>query len=133
LSSEFYLGAVEGGHINILEWWWLTSENNELGRDWEGTSMCRIAAEGVNLSMLQWLHQKGCRWCKDTISDAAKNGHKSIIVWAHENERPWDASATEYAARYGNLELLRWLLENDCPLDRWALIYATNNSRFEKK
>ena len=105
LSSELYLGAVKGGRINILEWW-LKSENNELERNWEGSSMCGIAAERDAFPMLQWLRQKGCRWCKATIRDTAKMDTKVLLY----RRTKMDARGMHLRLNTLHLELLRWLL-----------------------
>jgi uncharacterized protein YabN with tetrapyrrole methylase and pyrophosphatase domain len=46
---------------------------------------CYFAAKGGHLEVLQWAHENGCPWDKDTCLHAVKNGHLDILQYLRAN------------------------------------------------
>ena len=49
---------------------------------------CAEMAWNGNLELLQFLHEKGCPWDKETCRRAGENGHLECLKYAHENRCP---------------------------------------------
>lgn len=97
--------------------------------------MCRAAAQGGQLEMLQWLRAQGCSWSHYTCEAAVKNGHLGVLQWAHANGCELRYSMLRTAAWSGHLEVFRWLYV-DCglrepPLDAQVCMYAAKRGRLE--
>ena len=50
--------------------------------------MCRMAAKGGHLEVLQWARTNGCPWDTRTCSRAAEGGHLEVLQWARSNGCP---------------------------------------------
>ena len=63
----------------------------------------------------QW--SKGCKWCEETMRDAAEMNHLHILKWARAqiSPCPWDEEVCALAAKEGNLEVLKWLRAQNPP------------------
>ena len=84
-----------------------------------------------HLEVLQYAHENGCPWYKDTCSEAAEGGHLEVLKYAHENGCPWDKETCSKAARGGHLEVLKYAHENGCPWDRWTCSKAADGGHLE--
>ena len=69
------------------------------------------------LSVLQYLHEKGYVWDEGTCAKAAENGHLDCLIYLHEQGCPWDRRTCMYAARNGHLDCLRYAFDHGCPYD----------------
>jgi hypothetical protein len=59
------------------------------------------------LSLMQYAHENGCEWDKETCKYAALDGHFECLKYAHENGCQWDRDTCNYAACNGHLECLK--------------------------
>jgi hypothetical protein len=50
--------------------------------------VCRAAARGGHLEVLQWVRANGCPWDVDTIARAREYGHDDVVIWAKTNGAP---------------------------------------------
>merc|ERR1712159_781309 len=78
----------------------------------EKERFCAQMARKGNLELLQFLHEKGCPWDKETCRHAAYYGHLEFLKYAHENGCPWDYMTCSNAACNGHLECLKYAHEN---------------------
>jgi hypothetical protein len=81
------------------------------------------AGRNGHLDCLQYAHENGCPWDKQTTSNAAENGHLECIKYAHENGCPWDINTTLQASMNGHFDCLRYALENGCPFNEEQTLY----------
>ena len=94
--------------------------------------ICRCAAWGGHLEVLQWARENDCPWDEETCAFAAYGGHLEVLKWARENDCPWNWETCANAAEYGHLEVLQWARENGCPWNIEAVrANATNGSHLE--
>jgi hypothetical protein len=86
----------------------------EHGCDWgAGNQVCRAAARGGSVAVLQWCVENGAAWGSSTCEAAAIGGHLDALKFAlgrgcHMNER-----AAASAARHGNIVVLAYIFEHD--------------------
>ena len=97
----------------------------------EKERFCAEMALKGNLELLQFLHEKGCPWDKETCRRAGENGHLECLKYAHENRCPWDADTCKGAAKFGHFECLKYLHENRCPWDNDTCSWAAENGHLE--
>ena len=53
----------------------------------------------------------------------SKNGYLECLEYAHENGCPWDRNTIDFAVEDGHLNYLKYAHENCCPVDE-AIIYT---------
>ncbi len=151
-KRKVFIGAVLGGHINILEW----AHENKC--PWEDHLSADLASLG-HYDALKWLHQKGYAFSDTTINLVIGNGSFEMTKWLYENGHTgnWDTMdrviyydrliilkwlcekglslpsfAHEYAARHGSLYILEWLIcEKGYTLSVDIFKYATTNNNIE--
>ncbi|KAG5175135.1 hypothetical protein JKP88DRAFT_339299 [Tribonema minus] len=104
--------AAARGHQQLVQW--LRQRCAIL--DW-GVRLCRAAAQGGQLEVLQWLcGDGGCAWDERTPSGAAGGGHLALLQWVRANGCPWDEQTCSEAAFGRHLKVLQWARANGC---RW--------------
>ena len=83
------------------------------------------AAKNGSEAMVRWLHDKrGLGWSPNICEEAAKGGRISLIQYLHAHGCAWDFVTTESAASNGHMSLLRWALENGCQFGcRYDTVY----------
>ena len=57
---------------------------HDKGLPW-GKQTCRLAAAYDHLDTLKYLHEEGCEWDETTCSFAAVGGHLDCLIYIHEN------------------------------------------------
>ena len=77
--------------------------------------LCRYAAEGGHLAVLQRARAHGCPWDEKTCAEAAMNGHLEVLQWARAKGCPWDETTCNMAAMNGHLAVLQWARAHGCP------------------
>ena len=85
------------------------------GRMMFDKELCKAAARGGQLEVLQWLRENDCPWNADTYVGAAHGGKLKVLQWARKKGCPWDVMTCAAATECGNLEVLKWLRQNSCP------------------
>jgi len=103
-------GAVEGGHLQVLQWL------RRNGCPWSAKTSGRAASCG-HLAILQWLQAHGCPWDAGIWEDALLGRHAHIVQWLKgcQPPCPLDTWACSWAAAVGDLDTLRWLRTRGCP------------------
>ena len=67
--------------------------------------ICRCAAWGGHLEVLQWARENDCPWDEETCARAAIGGHLEVLQWARAKGCPWDECTRARAAeRLGYVE-----------------------------
>jgi len=73
------------------------------------------------LPVLQYLHENGCPWDRNTCSHAAANGHLPVLQYLHENGCPWTGALVQPqrgraqdAAKHKHWDCLQYLVDNKC-------------------
>lgn len=106
--------AIEGGHINILEY--LVNEGRCSSHGIVRWSS-RIAELG-HLHILQWFEANNYPW-KNWMSyiqrSAARCGKLNILQWIHNCGHEWTSNICIDTGRHGLLVVLKWLVKNDAP------------------
>jgi len=81
----------------------------------------RLAAKYGSKNMVQWLHDEHrIPWSSDVCTGAAENGHLSLLQYLHLRGCEWDDDTTDKAAEEGHLDVLQWAIENGCPFKIWS-------------
>ncbi len=93
---------------------------HDIGHTWNRNTIAD-AAEGGSLECVQYLHLHGCPWNVDAYRSAAKGGNLDCLMYLHENGCPRDKDAITEATRYGHMECVNYLILNGCPCDLQAL------------
>ncbi|KAL6067975.1 Ankyrin repeat domain containing protein [Balamuthia mandrillaris] len=129
IGEELILeGAVKAGHLHVLQEWEMLS-----GAASRCIHLCRRAAAGGHLQVLQWLREKKSPWDEATTAAAAKGGHLEVLKWAWQNGCPWDEGLLQAAAKNDHLETFVWVLEVGClPTKNMNLSLSENGNRVKK-
>ena len=100
----------EMSSISTLEFVW---ENKSLWpRWWDETYFCLEVAFTNKLELLKWAREeKKCKWDKQTINVAVRQGNLEMVKYCVANECPINESACAHAAETGHLEVLKYLRE----------------------
>ena len=85
--------AVQQGRLELVKWLW------KEGFSMMDPQLMGHAALSGNLSLVQWLKRKGCKWDSRTCADAVQYGHVHVLRWVRENGCPWDAETRDVAAK----------------------------------
>ena len=112
LVEEMTVGrAAELGYLDTLKH---KREKDRISDFCDWFHVCRAAARGGHLEVLQWACANGCPWDVWTCRYVTCYGHLEVLQWARANGAPWDAETCAVAAEYGQLEVLQWLRANGC-------------------
>ena len=93
--------------------------------------ICRLAAKGGDLTVLQWIRSQGCRWVSSTCTYAAWGGHLHVLQWARSHGCPWDGWTCSHAALGGHLHVLQWSRSHGCPWDEVTCRLAAYGGHLE--
>ena len=110
-------GAVDGGHIHILEW---LCESD--GTAHVCPELCALAAYKGHLPVLQYFREKAgllCPWDIKSYNEAARRGNVYVLKWLRtaDSRCSWDVTTCAAAAMEGQLTTLMWLRDENCPWD----------------
>ncbi len=117
--------AIQEGDLEKVEA--LYEEN---GKSWS-TSVCNMAVEYHQLSILQFLHSKQIPWDDRTTNVAAEFGYLDILKYLVENKCRVTKEAGFLAAKGGHLECLKYLHEQQAPWDPELYKYAVMSNRVD--
>lgn len=105
-----------------------------MGCPWDVLGICRFAAEGGHLDVLQSIKQYiNYRFAAMVCSIACSRGHIPILRWLRgeaQFDRVWKPSRCSEAASTGQVGVLRWLLQEvqpPCPCDEGACTAAAES------
>ena len=104
IVEEYYLMAIERGHLNIIEW--LYSKEEILTK-----KMFNTAIEKGYFDIISWLYNHNCPYDKYACSSA---NELYILKWLREMNVPWDYSVILTAENNGNTRMVKWASENGC-------------------
>ena len=110
---------------------WLTEDETKVR-----IAGCRLAAKFGDLdALVQWFQSHRCHWVTDVCRIAAAGGHLNILQWARSQtpQYSWDVMTCAVAARFGHLEVLQWIRSQTppCPWDDRACQLAARNGHLE--
>ena len=129
LVEEMMVGrAAELGYLDTLKH---KREKDRISDFCDWFHVCRAAARGGHLEVLQWACANGCPWDVWTCRYVTCYGHLEVLQWARANGAPWDAATCAYAAKEGHLEVLQWLRANGCPWNKMTCRWATEGGHLE--
>ncbi|KAJ1630237.1 hypothetical protein T492DRAFT_1144702 [Pavlovales sp. CCMP2436] len=120
------------GHIEVVKW--LFAQGYDCGDAWHTGQVCRAAAKGGHLEVLQLLCSRGVRWDNKgsgVCAAAAGYGRLDVLKWAHAAGCPWDGAVSGAAALHGHLELLQWAYDEGCPCDERVCARAALKDDFK--
>jgi hypothetical protein len=126
VDSQVCVAAAQGGHMHVLRYC-----AEELRRPWRSPHdgrCCAAAAARGDLSMLQYLHQRGCPLSGRECQLAGESGNLSMLAWLRSlhPSPPW-LFTTASAAAAGQLHVLQWIAEHesqDMVQDPWLCARA---------
>ncbi len=113
VDSIVFSEATLNGHLNCLK---LLVRHRvfPLPNDF----ICRVAARGGHLNILEWARENGCRLGEETFSAAASGGHLDCLKWLRKCGCLFNTTNTcSNAASGGHLDCLKWLRECGCLLN----------------
>ncbi|TMW58957.1 hypothetical protein Poli38472_007102 [Pythium oligandrum] len=118
------VSAVEGGHLDALQWLHANVEDG-----WS-SQVVDEAAECGHLDIVKWLHEtQSDLFVASTMGRAAMNGHLSVVQWLHATRSDGcSTDAMDWAAMHGHLDTVRWLHANRSEgCSTWAMDGAARN------
>ena len=120
--------AAELGYLDTLKH---KREKDRISDFCDWFHVCRAAARGGQLEVLQWACADDCYWDEKTCSYATEGGHLELLQWARANGCPWDVWTCRYATCYGHLEVLQWARANGAPWDAETCAVAAEYGQLE--
>ena len=110
----------------------LARKDGQEGSEWETvekfeTGICRYAAGGGHLAVLQWARAEGLPWDERTTECAAANGHLAVLQWVRAQGCPSDGKTCSHAAHSGHLAVLQWARAQGCPWNEKTCSAAAGN------
>jgi len=130
-EEEIAKSAAKYGNLQVLKYAIQFARSRGDFYIWRDINLCKFAAGGGCLEVLQWLRGKMFQWDCDTCSSAARNGKLNVLQWARANGCPWDRHTCSYAAGNGHLEVLKWARANGCPWNARTCANAAKNGHLE--
>ena len=124
---RYWFKVKEMSSISTLEFVW---ENKSLWpRWWDETYFCLEVAFTNKLELLKWAREeKKCKWDKQTINVAVRQGNLEMVQYCVANECPINEYACARAAESGHLECLKYLREEaKAPWDFKTAYWAAEN------
>ena len=67
------------------------------------------------METLTWAVENGCECNEDTTEEAAYSGNLSIIQYLHSKGCPWGSGVTDTAYAHGYDAMLLWVRAHGCP------------------
>ena len=110
------LGVLERSPV-LMRDWRFSGYGNFHGYSHESFKhdLCRLAAGGGHLEVLQWARAHGCPWDHHTCTAAARNGHLEVLQWARAQGCDWDEQTCLEAEEGAHFEVLEWARAQGCP------------------
>ena len=84
------------------------------GTDRAPAEVCRAAAFGGHVDVLELVHSKGFAWDASCCAAAAHAGDLPTLQWLRQQGCPWDKATTSRAAVEGHTAVLDWAREHGC-------------------
>ncbi|KAE8979892.1 hypothetical protein PR001_g23844 [Phytophthora rubi] len=106
--------AAKYGHLAILEYFQLLSEDTKFGVKGCSVRAMDFSAAHGHLEVVKWLHTNRVEGCTTFAMDnAAANGYLNMVQWLHFNRSEGcTTQAMDLAAQGGHLHILQWLHAN---------------------
>eukprot|EP01032_Pedospumella_encystans_P010466 gene10466-12227_t len=79
------------------------------------------AAQGGQVECIKYLHENGCPWDTDAITEAASRGFLDCVTYLHTNGCPWNTYTMKEASYNSHMKCVEYLYVNGCPWDATAL------------
>ena len=83
------------------------------------------------LVLMNWLHENGLQWSKDTFEFAVYHGDIEYMKWLYEKGCPWSEGTFDEAAEHGSLENMKWLHEKGCKWNDDTFGYAAEHGELK--
>ena len=113
-AKSLFDTAAKEGKLEILKWG--ADSGYELNTILDKDTIANAAMNG-HIEVVKHLRTVGIEWDSDTCAYAAMNGHLQLLKWARAENCPWDARTCSKAAMNGHIKLLKWARVNGCPWD----------------
>lgn len=84
------------------------------GYSWD-VSTLTVCAEANRLSLIQYLHERGCEEWGMVTEVAGRGGHLSVLQYAVERGAPWANDALALVAQRQHWECVKYALSQGCP------------------
>jgi hypothetical protein len=88
---------------------------HELGMKYNSMAAIEGAVHCNDVTVVQFLHDRGCCWTDHVFSIAARRGDMELCEYLYANDCGWSMGTCEAAADSGHANILCWLREHDCP------------------
>lgn len=89
-----------------------TSDENGARR--APAEVCRAAATGGHVHVIEWARSIGCAWDASCCAAAAFVGDLACLQWLRAHGCAWDKMCTARAAVEGHAHVLQWARDNGC-------------------
>ena len=89
-STQKDAAAVRAAHSGagpLLAFMLCEGDSEELSNQ---RQVCKAAAAGGHLAVLQLARQRGCPWGEETCGVAAIGGHLAVLQWARQQGCHWN-------------------------------------------
>ena len=113
-AKSLFDTAAKEGKLEILKWG--ADSGYELNTILDKDTIANAAMNG-HIEVVKHLRTVGIEWDSDTCAYAALNGHLQLLKWARAENCPWNARTCSKAAMNGHIKLLKWARVNGCPWD----------------
>jgi hypothetical protein len=90
---------------------------HELGMKYNSMAAIEGAVHCNDVTVVQFLHGRGCCWTNCVFSIAARRGDMELCEYLYATDCGWSMWTCEAAADSDHASILRWLREHDCPWD----------------
>ena len=136
-ADSMIVGAVKGGHIEMLEW----IKANMPPQIWEHERQKRFRcgivaarnARNEQLHVLQWLQENGYQFNhRAYVQAAACSGSLEVLQYLRNlvPPCPWSFQVCNIAVKQGNLEMLQWAISNGCPYKDEHLMHVAASKNY---
>jgi hypothetical protein len=121
-ECETYTKAAKNGHLDILNWMFDNRRDSFLSDHFIDPSIAKAAASGGQNIVLQWIKEKGGKYCGRRIfTKAVKKGHLETMQWLIDDGYTWKSDLKGLllflkATKTGNLKTMQWLKSHGAPM-----------------
>ena len=123
-AKSLFDTAAKEGKLEILKWG--ADSGYELNTILDKDTIANAAMNG-HFEVVKHLRTVGIEWDSDTCAYAALNGHLQLLKWARAENCPWNARTCSKAAMNGHIKLLKWARAENCPWDARTYSSAASN------